>query len=182
MTNLALISAEIERPGVKPLLQRDRKGLVTLEFTHTEVGIGGQTVDTKLQKYALLASSGYALRLSGMSGLEGRYWWIITDFQVKVVQRNHIQRITAAECSWRFKEAIPQFPPVGDPAPRPDQTSPAGASKGTSTYTVKSGDSLWAIAAKLLGSGPRYTEIAKLNNIADPNAIKVGTVLKIPAR
>lgn len=33
----------------------------------------------------------------------------------------------------------------------------------TTSYTIKKGDCLWAIAQKYLGSGSRYTEIVKLN-------------------
>lgn len=51
-----------------------------------------------------------------------------------------------------------------------------------STYTIQSGDTLWAIAAKYLGSGARYTEIVEANpdKISNPNSIKTGTVIKIP--
>mgnify|MGYP000886875143 CR=1 FL=1 len=50
------------------------------------------------------------------------------------------------------------------------------------TYTVKSGDCLWNIAKKLLGSGSRYTEIYNLNTdkIKNPNLIYAGQVLRIP--
>lgn len=50
------------------------------------------------------------------------------------------------------------------------------------TYTVVKGDSLWAIAKKLLGSGSRYKEIYELNRdqISDPNRIYPGQVLTIP--
>lgn len=50
------------------------------------------------------------------------------------------------------------------------------------TYTVVSGDCLWNIAAKHLGSGSRYTEIAALNAdiIKSPNLIYPGQVLKLP--
>ncbi len=47
------------------------------------------------------------------------------------------------------------------------------------TYTVKRGDSLWAIASRLLGKGTRYTEIKKLNGLTS-NIIYAGQVLKIP--
>jgi len=46
-------------------------------------------------------------------------------------------------------------------------------------YTVVKGDSLWAIAQKLLGSGTRYTEIVKLNGLTS-NTIYSGQKLKIP--
>lgn len=48
-----------------------------------------------------------------------------------------------------------------------------------STYTVKQGDTLWAIAKKLLGDGAKCWNLAKLNGISNPNIIRVGQVLKI---
>nr|DAI96721.1 MAG TPA: tail assembly protein [Caudoviricetes sp.] len=47
------------------------------------------------------------------------------------------------------------------------------------TYTVKKGDTLWSIAKKLLGDGAKCWNLAKLNNIKNPNLIYVGQVLKI---
>ena len=47
------------------------------------------------------------------------------------------------------------------------------------TYTVQKGDTLWNIAKKHLGDGAKYTTLAKLNNIGDPNKISVGQVLKL---
>lgn len=54
----------------------------------------------------------------------------------------------------------------------------SGASGGK-TYTVKAGDSLWAIAAKQLGNGSRYTEIKSLNGLSS-DTIHPGQVLKLP--
>lgn len=47
------------------------------------------------------------------------------------------------------------------------------------TYTVKKGDTLWAITQKQLGNGDMYKDIAKLNNISNPNKLQVGQVLKL---
>lgn len=47
------------------------------------------------------------------------------------------------------------------------------------SYTVRSGDCLWAIAKRALGDGTRYREIAEKNGIADPNRIYPGQVLKL---
>lgn len=47
------------------------------------------------------------------------------------------------------------------------------------THTVKAGDTLWAIAKKHLGDGAKYTELAKINNISNPNNIKAGQVIKL---
>ncbi len=48
------------------------------------------------------------------------------------------------------------------------------------SYTVKAGDTLWAIAKRELNDGSKFKEIAKLNNISDPNKISVGQVLRLP--
>lgn len=47
------------------------------------------------------------------------------------------------------------------------------------TYTVKKGDTLWAVAKKLLGDGAKCWNLARLNNISNPNRIYPGQVLKI---
>ncbi len=47
------------------------------------------------------------------------------------------------------------------------------------TYTVKKGDTLWIIAKKLLGDGAKCWNLAKLNEISNPNRLTVGQVLKI---
>lgn len=52
---------------------------------------------------------------------------------------------------------------------------------GTKTYTVKAGDSLWAIADKELGDGSRYNEIKAMNGLKD-NTIHRGQVLKLPKK
>lgn len=46
------------------------------------------------------------------------------------------------------------------------------------TYTVKKGDTLWAICKANLGDGAKYKEIAKLNGIVNPNLIYPGQVIK----
>lgn len=56
-------------------------------------------------------------------------------------------------------------------------TAGGGTSSGPKTYTVKSGDSLYVIAVKY---GTTVAAIASLNNIADPNNIKIGQTLNIP--
>lgn len=54
-----------------------------------------------------------------------------------------------------------------------------GASGGETTYTVVKGDTLSGIAARY---GTTYQEIAKLNDIKNPNLIYPGQVFKIPVK
>ena len=55
----------------------------------------------------------------------------------------------------------------------------ASAQKAPKIYTVKKGDSLWAIAASQLGNGSRWPEIQKLNGLTS-TTIYTGQKLKIP--
>ena len=69
----------------------------------------------------------------------------------------------------------------------PGSTTPAAAATPApeaGTYTVKSGDCLWNIAARELGSGNRWGEIYALNKavIKNPNRIYTGQVLTMPAK
>lgn len=48
------------------------------------------------------------------------------------------------------------------------------------SYTVVKGDHLWSIAVRAYGDGYKWVEIAKANEIAHPNYIEVGQVLKLP--
>jgi nucleoid-associated protein YgaU len=56
-----------------------------------------------------------------------------------------------------------------------------GTSGGeTQPVTVKSGDTLSAISLLFYGSANKYPQIARANNIADPNNVPVGTTLQLP--
>ena len=47
-------------------------------------------------------------------------------------------------------------------------------------YTVKSGDTLSAIAQRYYGDGNEYMKIARANGIDNPDHIQAGQRLKIP--
>lgn len=63
-----------------------------------------------------------------------------------------------------------------------DEIQPAGAGGEPVFHTVEKGDSLWAIAAKTMGNGAKYTEIFEANRpmLSDPDKIYPGQVLRIP--
>ncbi len=67
--------------------------------------------------------------------------------------------------------------PVESPrtAQPPRASPPAGP-----TYRVSSGDSLWKIAARVLGDGKRWREIAALNPGLDPDHLAVGDEIAVP--
>lgn len=59
-----------------------------------------------------------------------------------------------------------------EPTPKPKQNS--------NTYQVKEGDSLWTIAESTYGSGYNSVDIAKANNLPNPDLIEPGQNLVLP--
>ena len=47
-------------------------------------------------------------------------------------------------------------------------------------YTVKSGDTLSAISKLFYGNANKYPQIAKANNLDNPDNVRVGTALSLP--
>ncbi|KIU16854.1 LysM peptidoglycan-binding domain-containing protein [Mycolicibacterium llatzerense] len=64
---------------------------------------------------------------------------------------------------------------VAEPEPAPAPEAPAAR-----TYTVQSGDTLWAISEQFYGDGSRYPEIASASGIDNPDLIQPGQLLTIP--
>jgi hypothetical protein len=67
--------------------------------------------------------------------------------------------------------------PEPEPAPAPPPPPPPPAPR---TYTVVSGDTLWAISERFYGDGSKYQRIADASGIANPDLIHPGQVLTIP--
>lgn len=94
--------------------------------------------------------------------------------------------------------AAPAAPAANTMAPTPNTMAPAAPAQnsmaaapakpaapqpaGPTKYTVVKGDSLWEIATSKLGSGERWTEIAKANKLRRPNHIEIGDELELPAK
>jgi LysM repeat protein len=66
------------------------------------------------------------------------------------------------------EEAVSEAAP--EPAPEP----------AARTYTVVSGDTLWAIAERFYGDGSKYQVIADASGVTDPDLIHPGQELTIP--
>lgn len=66
-------------------------------------------------------------------------------------------------------------------APRAEVAPSRSAASGdwTGEYTIRSGDSLYRIARQF---GVKSSELQQYNNISDPRRLRLGTVLRVPAR
>jgi LysM repeat protein len=76
----------------------------------------------------------------------------------------------AAEAAPVAEEAAPAPEPEPEPEPEP----------AARTYTVESGDTLWAISERFYGDGSKYQVIADASGISNPDLIQPGQVLTIP--
>ena len=66
--------------------------------------------------------------------------------------------------------------PEPEPAPAPQPPPPPAAR----TYTVVSGDTLWAVSERFYGDGSKFQAIADASGISNPDLIYPGQVLTIP--
>jgi hypothetical protein len=94
------------------------------------------------------------------------------QYRIELVQARDLIVMTDAERQAKLGDASAGQQTAARPAPPPPKT-----------YTVKPGDTLWAIAKKTLGDGSRWKEIyqANLSVIGkDPSLIIPGQTLRIP--
>lgn len=76
--------------------------------------------------------------------------------------------------------AVEEPAPEPEPAAAPAAPPPPPPPPAPRTYTVVSGDTLWAIAERFYGDGNRYHDIANASGISNPDLIHPGQVLTIP--
>lgn len=65
------------------------------------------------------------------------------------------------------------------PSPQTSEEATTAARPGV-TYKVQSGDTLWSISEKSYGTGFNWTDIAKVNNLAEGDKLEEGQELTIP--
>ena len=71
---------------------------------------------------------------------------------------------------------------VGQKLAIPKSSKETKASKKLygNTYTVLEGDSLWSIAEQVYKDGYRWTDIARVNSLFNPDLIYSGNIFKLP--
>ncbi len=92
-------------------------------------------------------------------------------------EKLHIKAVTVSEASknrvWDAIKAVDtNFP---------DLAHEITVAQGDQTYTVKAGDNLSKISKLFYGDANQFPKIAKANNLSDPDKIRVGQSLRIPA-
>ena len=115
-------------------------------------------------------------------------WAIATKYYgsgynyVDIAKANNLSNASALEVGQELvlpKVAVKEVGAVvATTTVEPEKTEVVNKIEGDS-YTVIKGDHLWSIAVRAYGDGYKWVEIAKANNIAHPNYIEVGQVLKL---
>lgn len=113
---------------------------------------------------------------------------------VKLVLQDDRNLVLYAKDSaaWSSKTETSEGPPPAPEADAPEvAVAPAAVEPATPapaappppavrTYTVVSGDTLWAISERFYGDGSKYQVIADASGVANPDLIHPGQVLTIP--
>lgn len=93
-----------------------------------------------------------------------------TDLMIKIQLKQYKD--------YGVKKRIVTMVSAGTATVKAQSSNTRGAKTPAKTYTVKSGDTLWAICRKELGDGSKFPLIAKLNGISNPNFILAGQVIR----
>lgn len=151
-------------------------GVVAHEFAHVVEQHGAQ--EAKIQRKSSSATkTTYTVKKGDtLSGIASKFYGDASQWQ-KIATANGIKNPNALQIGQVLvipgvTGSTPSAPPSGNTESKP---APQAA-----TYTVKKGDTLSGIAAKLLGDASKWTLIAQANGIKDPSKLQVGQVLKIP--
>ncbi len=100
---------------------------------------------------------------------------------VEITRANKISN--PAEIEIGTKLTIPSLPKVSNNTSGSKSETSTNNIKQTITensYVVTQGDDLWEIAVRAYGDGYRWVEIARANNLANPDLIHTDNVLIIP--
>jgi LysM repeat protein len=177
---------QIPRLGDQPL---QRKGNPRMRQMRVDIilTVDNGHIENQLSTLYLIANNSTPCTLGNMGSLEQGFWWItampITS-ETREFGTNRITRATvaltftmAALNSYQLPTATSAKPikptPTGSTTHAPTPTRPK-------TYTVKSGDTLTAIAARFYGDPDKYAAIAAANKIRNPNLIYPGQRLTLP--
>lgn len=77
-------------------------------------------------------------------------------------------------------KAVAANPIQGQSALQMESQSQVADNIADASYTIKANDTLWDIAVRRYNDGYRWPEIARANNITNPDLIFIGNSLKLP--
>jgi len=153
-------------------------GVNALSKNKAEITENAASTQQDLNKATYVVSEGETLwNIARVKYGDGSKWELIA-------KANKITNPSVLEKGTRL--IIPEIPKetiVSGTVPTTTQivnNTPSDKKITGNTYTVVQNDNLWNIAVRAYGDGYRWVEIAKVNNLANPDLIFSGNVFKLP--
>jgi LysM repeat protein len=180
--------------GEGPVAQPAKPKLVfkTVDYQDTGSAIGSVSITGTSDPGATITVYCDNEKLATVrAGADGT-WSVVAEKKLSTGQHNfRAERLDAvtgtavAQANVAIERLVPKPPEVAAKAATPKPGSPAAsvaAAEGKEVYTIRRGDTLWAIAKRYLGSGLRYTSIFQSNRevINDPDLILPQQQVKVP--
>lgn len=163
---------------INPKLNRPT-GQITQEAAKTQ---NNQAISEQ-QKATYVVSSGDTLWAIAEKSYKSGYYWTeiarannlknpdMIDVGMKLTLPRIAQKIT--------QEIVPSTVSVTQTI-TPTQNAPNEVKITGNTYTVVRGDNLWNICVRAYGDGYKWVEVARVNNLSNPDLIHSGNVFKLP--
>lgn len=117
--------------------------------------------------------------------VEGDTLWSIAESQYgdgfvwqAIAEANEISNPSEIEVGQSL--VLPEIANREPVSAQPQMNDVAGNAISGATYEVQKGDTLWSIAVRAYGDGYRWIDVARENNLDQPNIIHAGNVLTLP--
>jgi len=131
----------------------------------------GESPASILGKLRRWQDSGDPVRLI-LSGSDINDAFLIEDVSESLREGDQDVGLTLTLREYKFKSALASL--AGESVSAPVRADERILPR---TYTVKAGDTLWAIAAQFYGDGTQWSSLASKNSVSDPKKLPVGKVL-----
>lgn len=179
LAGIAPMFSQLARPGRKPLQARDATNLRTMPLDLVLTRLDRQApVEDLIDAVTAIAQSGNRITLANLSPRERGPWRIIDAALVVTARQHGTNLATRAIYSLTLEEASD----VGGRGPLTGgKGKPHKGITKARRYTIAKGDTLRKLAARFYGEPGEWHRIARRNKIKDPDRLKVGRTITIPA-
>jgi len=188
--------SEVARSGRTPMLVHEGNKLPTMRFTMTIAKRDPEAdVRPHLDRLRKMSESGVPVKIIYGGGFDN-LTWRLTDYSARSTMRHPSKSyITRAEVDLTFtvvsdiknasgpvtggvKANKKSAPSANSKSAAVSQIKAKSSAKKTRYYTMKRGDTLYALAIKFYGDASRWRELADRNNIKNVRTIPVGKKIK----
>lgn len=180
----------IDRPGARPYVGNGGSTLRELKLTGVlgDLGRDATWIEGQMRNLSYMLSVPEPLTIAyGRFESEGIQWRctsadISTVFRFPGTNQSwwvdlDLKFIEASDAP--YPQPAPAVPAVVAQPPAPSIAIKV-ATQAKRTYTIKKGDTLWALAVQYYHDGTKWPKIAEASGVRDPKKLQIGKVVTIP--